>query len=266
NYVDNAFYQASSIGNYWIDMAVNGSHYTGCHHMLLEGNWGNNCDNDNTHGNEVYQTFFRNWCTGLRTDFIDPSFSTPTSSTYNPAQQQVSDARRLGYSGYSHAMQAPGQLHPAGSMALDYWMSFVGNVLGESGVTTTANGWTYQYNGQHNMTIWILGWVGGGNNDPNLTGNAGSYLWRHGNYDYLHGSIFDWQATGCGSGGACSQTLPDSFYLSSAPAFFSAGASCLYLWPWVTPTGSSQIQTNNCGGSSLPAKARYDAGTPLVQP
>ncbi len=52
----------------------------------------------------------------------------------------------------------------------------------------------------------------------------------------------------------------------SAPTFFSAGASCTYSWPWVTPTGSTQIQSNSCGGPGLPAKARYDAGTPFVQP
>jgi hypothetical protein len=30
-------------------------------------------------------------------------------------------------------------------------------------------------------------------------------------------------------------------------------------WPWVNPTGSPQLYT-------LPAKARYDAGTPFTQP
>jgi hypothetical protein len=34
----------------------------------------------------------------------------------------------------------------------------------------------------------------------------------------------------------------------------------------VTPTGSAPIQANSCGGSGLPAKARYEAGTPLKQP
>ena len=62
------------------------------------------------------------------------------------------------------------------------------------------------------------------------------------------------------------QTLPNSFYLSSAPSFFSTGASCTYAWPWVTPTGSNPIQANSCGGDGLPAKARWVAGTPFVQP
>ncbi|MBV9287280.1 MAG: hypothetical protein JO288_05565 [Hyphomicrobiales bacterium] len=272
NYVDDTFYQAASIGNYWLDMAVNGSHYTGCHHVLFEGNWGDNCDNDNTHGNIMYHTYFRNWCTGLRTNFNDPSFALSTSSTYNPSDEAVSDASNSGYqAGGSPAYpHATGQKHAAGAMAENYWHAFVGNVLGEPGVTTSGAGWTYQHNGQQDKVIWMLGWVGGGNNDPNLTGAAGSYLFRHGNWDSYDAAISDWQASGCGAG-ACSHTLPDSFYVSGAPSFFSTVATCAYSWPWVTPTGGSQIQTPGGGGScssysGLPAKARWDAGTPFVQP
>ncbi|MGA2255017.1 MAG: hypothetical protein ABSG53_10175, partial [Thermoguttaceae bacterium] len=53
------------------------------------------------------------------------------------------------------------------------------------------------------------------------------------------------------------RTLPDSLYLSGKPAFFEAGRG--YAWPWVDPTGTPPVQT-------LPAKARYDAGTPFRQP
>jgi hypothetical protein len=51
--------------------------------------------------------------------------------------------------------------------------------------------------------------------------------------------------------------LPPSLYLAGKPAFFSAGSG--YAWPWVNPTGTPQLQT-------LPAKARFDAGTPFAQP
>jgi hypothetical protein len=261
NYVDDEFYQASSIGNYWLDMSVNASHYVGCHHALLEGNWGNNGDNDNTHGNIVYHTFFRNWLTGLRTDFNDPSFTDPASSTFNPADAPESDVNNIAWANghpYPYSGQ-PNEQRTAGMQALDYWMAFVGNVLGTPGKTIAANGWTYQFNGQKNHVMWMLGWVGGGNNDPNLTGAVGSFFFRHGNYDYLNGSIVDWQS-------GYTQTLPNSLYLSSPPAFFGAGASCTYTWPWVSSTGTTQLQTNSCSGSGLPAKARWDAGTPFVQP
>jgi len=52
-------------------------------------------------------------------------------------------------------------------------------------------------------------------------------------------------------------SLPASFYLTQKPAFFSAGRG--YTWPWVNPTGTPTLYT-------LPAKARYDAGTPFKQP
>lgn len=278
NYFDREFYEAGSIGNSWIDMSVNGSHYVGCHHMLLEGNWGNNCDNDNTHGNEVYHTFHRNWCTGLRSDFTDPSFSTATSVTFNTAQQAVSDVSGIGFQngGSPPFPAAPGQLHPAGAMATDYWMGFVANVLGSPGVTCvtgcTQTGWQYQHNGQQTKTVWMLGWVGGGTNDPNLTGAGGaavscngsnppgcSYLFRHANYDIVNAGIADYQT-------GFTHTLVNSFYLSAAPSFFGPGASCTYSWPWVDPQSGTPIKSNSCSGSGLPAKARYDAGTPFVQP
>jgi len=50
------------------------------------------------------------------------------------------------------------------------------------------------------------------------------------------------------------QTIPDSLYLSAKPTFFGA-----YAWPWVDPTGPVKLST-------LPAKARFDAGTPFAPP
>jgi hypothetical protein len=52
-------------------------------------------------------------------------------------------------------------------------------------------------------------------------------------------------------------TLPNSLYLTHKPAFFDAGSG--YTWPWVDPVGATKLYV-------LPAKARYDAGTPFTQP
>jgi hypothetical protein len=264
NYQDDTFYMPAVLGNFWMDMGVNGSHYTGCHHMLFEGNYGDNCDNDETHGNVVYHTFFRNWCVGLRTPFNDPGFTTSTSVTFNPSNAPENDATGISFAtGNSYPYSGgPGPLRAAAMMRWDYWMAFVGNVLGKSGVTTGANGWAYTGGTGSNKTIWRLGWSGsecsGTCSDKNLDGTTGSFYLRHGNYDYLNNAIADWQP-------GMSHALPNSFYLSSAPGFL-AGASCNYPWPWVTPTGAVPIQINSCGGSALPAKARADAGTPFVQP
>ena len=266
NYVDQTFYEADDIGNWWLDMSLNGSHYTGSHHTLFEGNWADNCDNDNTHGNVVYHTYFRNWCTGLRSNFTDPSLSTPTSTTYNPADAAVSDVNGIAYAAGNSYPYPAAPLRPAGMMSLDYWMAFVGNVLGESGVTNAAHGWAYQISqqGASGNHIWMLGWGGVSTQDANLTGAAGSYFFRHGNYDYYNNAIVDWVS-------GYSLTLPNSFYLTSQPAFFNTVATCTYTWPWVNPSGGTVVHTASGGGSctsysGLPAKARYDAGTPFTQP
>jgi hypothetical protein len=60
-----------------------------------------------------------------------------------------------------------------------------------------------------------------------------------GNYDYLQKQV-TWNSAG-------EQSLPASFYLDSAPAYFAG-----YTWPWVDPVGAVKEHT-------LPAKARYDA-------
>jgi Divergent InlB B-repeat domain len=249
SYVDDTMYDAQSgIGDYWVDMGLNASHYSGPHHVLFEGNWADNMDNDHTHGNSMYMTFFRNQGTGLRTPFTDPSNG-----------DAVNDATGLGFGVGQAYPTAPGPLRAAGPSAYNYWFAFVGNVLGTSGVTTAANGWSYQgdWSGKR---IFMLGWNDGpGGQDPHLNGASGSYLFRHGNYDYVTSSA-QWDAS------TPDHTLPNSFYLSSAPSFFGASTSCTYPWPWVTPTGSTQIQTNSCGGSGLPAKARWDAGSPFMQP
>ena len=262
SYMDDTMYDSDSgIGDYWLDMGVNGSHYAGTHEMLFEGNWGDNLDNDDTHGNQVYLTYFRNWGTALRTPFTDPSLG-----------QTVNDASGIGYAcgttGPSGCrLNPPAPLHAVGPMMHDYWFAYVGNVLGTSGVTTAPNGWSYNGNLSTNKQIWMVGWNSDAANvaktDPDLTAGVGPFLFRHGNYDYVDGKIADWTP-------GYSETLPNSFYLSSKPSFFSAGATCTYSWPWVTPTGSTPIQGAGGSGcssySGLPAKARFDAGTPFKQP
>jgi hypothetical protein len=73
---------------------------------------------------------------------------------------------------------------------------------------------------------------------------------RDGNFDYLTNTVV-WAANDT------THSLPNSLYLTRKPTFFDAGKG--YTWPWVNPIGSPQIY-------ALPAKARYDAGTPFRQP
>jgi hypothetical protein len=259
NYQDDTFYEttAGQIGDYWLDMGVNGSHYAASHHFLFEGNWGTNCDDDETHGSSLYHTYFRNWCTGYRTPFTDPSIN-----------RGVNDLEGIGWTvvGSTITSNAPAPLRAAGPMAFNYWDAFVGNVLGTPSTTTSA-GWKYLCTSQSSKCIWMSGWTGSEWNnvpDSNLNGITATWLFKHGNYDYVNGAIADFQP-------GFSQTLPNSFYLNSPPPTFGAsGTKCSYSWPWVTPTATKQVQIPSGTGCSatdgLPAKARWDAGTPFVQP
>jgi hypothetical protein len=232
NYMDDQFIGGDGS---WQEIGINGSHATGSHEMLFEGNYGANMDSDDTHGNAVYHTFFRNYSTGNRAAFTDYTTGLgPSSGTViNDVAQQSSN----------------GPLRTAGVMGYTYWMTFIGNVLGISGDTTTANGWIDQSNFNVGTPgIWLLGWNDQPpyNSDPNST----SWTYLDGNYDYLNNAA-TWNPSDT------AHTLPNSLYLSSAPAFFSAGSG--YTWPPVNPLGSPQFHT-------LPAKARYNAGTPFMQP
>jgi hypothetical protein len=79
----------------WMEVGMNASHMTCPHYELFEGNEAFNMDADDTWGNSVYITFFRNHATGKRRSFPDV------------------DNR-----------------HAAGLMAGSWWYTFVGNVLG----------------------------------------------------------------------------------------------------------------------------------------
>jgi hypothetical protein len=130
-----------------------------------------------------------------------------------------------------------------------WWDSFIGNVIGRPGQMI---GWLYEDPAMSgtiaNWTdhvIWKLGY------DPERwTMQADpqtlSTVIRDGNWDFLTNSVH-WHNTPAG------YTIPSSLYLNSKPAFFGAN-----VWPWVEPlTGTTRI---------LPAKARYDAGTPNTVP
>ncbi len=211
----------------WIETGLNASHMVGPHHVLFEGNYGFNWDSDHTHGNSIYHTIFRNHLRGIRAPFTNPHDG-----------QQIDDASQPGN----------GPRRCAGATAYSSWMSFIGNVLGAQGQMA---GFTYDGTGPGAMdkpSIWLLGWDDV-SPQPYDAITAATIV-RHGNFDYLTGSVV-WDSQ------FAERTLPESLYLSGKPAFFNAGKG--YTWPWVDPTGSPQLYT-------LPAKARFEAGTPFSQP
>lgn len=211
----------------WIEIGLNASHMVGPHYVLFEGNYGFNWDSDHTHGNATYHTVFRNYLRCIRGPFINPLNG-----------ERVDDAEQTGN----------GPRRCIGATAYSYWMNFIGNVLGAPG---QMSGWTYDVAGAKGMetpAIWLLGWDDA-SPQPYDAMTAKTAI-RHGNFDYLTNTIH-WDPN------IPDHKLPDSLYLSKKPDFFNAGRG--YTWPWVDPAGTTKLYT-------LPAKARYDAGTPFVQP
>jgi hypothetical protein len=137
----------------WVEVGINGSHMVGPHHMLFEGNEAFNYDSDNTHGNAIYQTVFRNHLSGFRRDY-------------------------------------PGMVNARGGglMYGSWWHSFVGNVMGTEG---RMGGWAYEDPGPpwgNAPSIWRLGynpihWEQAP--DPMVR----STVLREGNFDYVTNKV-----------------------------------------------------------------------------
>ena len=223
NYMDDG-YIATDEG--WIEIGLNASHMVGSHMVLFEGNQSFNMDSDDTHGNSTYIVYFRNYATTVRSAFR----SDQTGDT-------IDDVRNIPRSG--------GPKRAAGAMRYSYWMTYVGNVLGQPGLTTAANGYVDSATrpGNWGPAIWLLGWndVRPYTVDPEVAATA----IRDGNWDSYLGKqtwLTDARAQ-----------LPNSMYLSCKPAFFGSDK-----WPWLDPdTGTIY---------ALPAKQRFDAGTPNTVP
>jgi len=211
----------------WQEIGLNASHMVGSHHVLFEGNYAFNMDSDTTHGNSIYITYFRNYAPGYRSRFTD----------YVHNNAIVDDINDL-----------PGQngpLRAAGAQVYSYWFSFIGNVLGTPGHTS---GWSDDGSWVKGTPgIWLLGWF---NLPPHRDdSNVAKTAIRDGNFDFLNNRVV-WATNDT------VHTLPDSLYLTQKPAFFTARTG--YTWPWVNPSGSPHLYM-------LPAKARYDTGTPFTQ-
>lgn len=180
NYMDNGY-----IGNQqdWVEVGLNASHMVGSHHVLFEGNASFNYDSDNTHGNAIGMTVFRNHLIG----------------------------RRKSLPGMSNA-------RAAGLMVGSWWQSFIGNVLGEAG---RMGGWIYEDPGDgtygHSTSRWASKpaiWKFGydpGQWDQAPDPRVRSTVLRDGNFDFVTEQV-RWDRA--------PQALPPSLYLTEKPAFF----------------------------------------------
>lgn len=259
NYMDDGYINGQDT---WVETGLNCSHLAGSHSVLHEGNQSWNSDNDVTHGSVGHCAFFRNWLTGFRAPFTALDGTSVNDATNTPS--------------------GVGPLRALGDHFMSYWDSFVGNLVGTSGAVGS---WTLRCAaGNADLgcapALYNLGW-----NDTSVSGSladatmALSYSASpsstltgpgcltasnctpvvEGNYDYKSNAV-QWNV-------ASSHVLPASWFLSATPLFFSApGGSATYPYPWTDTTSGTPLKTNSLGGSALPAKARWDASTPFVQP
>jgi hypothetical protein len=231
NYIDDAWTHADGAK---MEQAIDFGHSSFPHDELYEGNWVSQIGSDNVWGNSGWNVAFRNWATGLNKR---SAVSNPKNSCY--------EIQAVNIQSRSHSN------------------SFIGNVIGVSGA-----GQVYEIHGSggsgamagvnDKWILWTIGnGTGGGNGDYNMNGfdaypwqptangnpGAGYTLLRVGNWDYARNQIDADPGT----------AVPDSLYLVGKPAFFGSNT-----WPWVTPEGATKTAV-------LPAKARYDAGMPMMQ-
>ena len=208
NYLDDPVINAGPDTG-WMEACLDVTHLSHPGYDLFEGNHTSRIAAGIVHGSASEQTFFRNLATGTR---VYP-LTDPTSQ--------------------SAVMIMAGM----------YNMTLVGNVLypdpavGAIYEPVFENPTTYTYASTHQYKVRIFGSPEGDIMGPVIDTNVEATLLSVGNYDYVRSQIDE-------EPGA---TLPDSLYLTSAPAFMAG-----YTWPWVTADAATKYY-------SLPAKDRFDA-------
>ncbi len=252
NYMDDAF------GSQFPDSpeaGVNAGHNASPHMELLEGNYSHNYKGDSFWGSSTYITVHRNWITLQRA-----GHGPLGAYTYiNPSSVHFK---------YGDFTGRDGMDIQAGS----YFTNLVGNVIGVSGqsLLSEPNGTDppqsqFVYENYLNFTaltnpviMWNIG------TDQSHQGIDGNAVWvattiqtqlRMGNWDWFT-QTQKWHGIGGTNTDPQVAALPmrSSYYLSGPPAFFVSNSYGANTWPWVNPA--------NGATATLPAKARFDAGTP----
>jgi hypothetical protein len=223
--------------NYWIDNIVASptygqgtypSHDVGNLFELWEGNIGNSLIMDQLHGTSGLETIFRNWLNGR-----DWNTCTYLSGTCTDANN------------YGHSPTA--QTYPLDFDSYNRGMNVIGNVLGTPGYHTNYQAITPNtYTGtQCNQSIYEMGWGGAPcTNQQGVLGDSVviSSLMRWGNYDVVNAAV-RWNSAESSPGAVqwiaaqttpSTETLPNSFYLNSAPTFFNTPQGTL-AFPLIGP-------------------------------
>jgi hypothetical protein len=257
-----------------VEAGFNASHFTTPHFELIEGVCSHNYTGEEVWGNTIYITVLRSWFTMLR-----PAHSELLTFTY------FDGTGTIPYGDYYSRLGAEIQ-------AYSFFHSIIGNVFGTSGQVLlgysgyeglTQTAWAYEgLDGNNttggtlpNTTVPIFS-IGADQAYEEINPNQGwqpltyKNILRQGNFDWYtgtqkwHGLGGSTEYGGNPSYGTNPPIIPNSLYLAciggGPPAFWTAyvAAHGAAPWPWVNPaTGATY---------TLPAKARFDAGTPNTVP
>jgi hypothetical protein len=230
------------------EAGLNCEHMTTSHMELCEGNYAPNYTAGDGWGNNIDITLFRNHLSAIRA--AHPPLNTYVSGSGTPYCDI--GMPRMAASVHAHCSR----------------QNFVGNVLGKRGqqliVVNLGNyhraqtSWNYERIDNFSPDGEVPMWYIGAEQDTTAS-SCRCWAWQSTTYQtVLREGNFDWYTQkqrwhGIGGKGAIDTStprpIPNSLYLSSKPAFFGSNP-----WPWVDPsTGATYV---------LPAKARFDAGTP----
>jgi hypothetical protein len=196
----------------YLDRCHNDSYYMGSllgghgahtYMNLYEGNLTNHIRLDDYWGSGSHHMVFRNWLTNYNTD-------EPTDIY---------------------------QLQPVIVDTWQYYASFIGNVLGYSGMSGFILE-AYPYTSGSMKVLWKVGLqccsTTGNPTDP----NTAATMIRHGNFNYADSTV-EWE------GSIPSHSIPNSLYLSSKPSWFGS-----LDWPAFGPDVTGYHKT-------IPAKERW---------
>jgi hypothetical protein len=239
NYADNVKTDSAN----WMEGAANGSHQAYSHGDLWEGNAAANIGCDTTHGSSGGLVYFRNNAWGRSSD-----------PTYQAAQTQ--NLRAFSADAWAREMTVIGnvlQAYPSGSFQPVYEKpTNTTNInvpaiydIGDSDRIGNGGGGGI-FDISYTTPMANFGVAAGVLPNATYTTHAIDMLYRHGNWDNVTNSVA-WDPANS------IHTLPASLYLTAKPAFFGSNT-----WPWVDPTATTAAARVNV----LPAKQRYDAGTP----
>ena len=245
NYVDEAILDSPT--GEWQENAIDASHAAFSHSDLYEGNLAPNIGTDSTHGNSGFMVFFRNWAFGrntsghtsrnLRAIGIDGWAREHTSIGNVLLQPGIASWRPPeGDAGFlfrrlRNAVLAAFGLRSPASISSAVELSTTSATLDNpAAYRIGTNCWDRATGQGPRYGRWD-------------DGTALRLFYRHLDFDYATGSVYENPENPV-------RTLPDSLYLEARPSFFGS-----LPWPWVDPLGAPKVHT-------LPAKARFDAGTP----